>query len=229
LHTLLKIHNNIKNTIIGVLTGKVNIIKRGFFMKNASRILIALIFAVSMTSSAFAGNLENRSHDIGLYGGVLFPGTISIDSDVASIDVDSEMGFTLKGYFDQFVLPMFAVGVYGQYSSTTLTYGDLEVSADMYEFGLTFKPKFMITPTSAIKPGLEIGYRKSTRESFAPDDILTDADGLALNMSAEVQFMLDNGYIFGITLGFITQPTGGNEEADVTWAPIFYALAGIVF
>lgn len=197
-------------------------------MKYTIKIMLAVLVSVSIVSLSFAaGNLQNRSRDIGLFGGVLFPGSISVDTDAYSFDADTEMGFTLKAYFDQFVSPMFSVGVYGQYSSTTITIGNSELDGYMYEFGLTFKPKFMISPTVAVKPGLEIGYRKSDREALA--DETTDADGLALNMAAELQFMLDNGYILGLTLGFIAQPTGGNDEADVTWAPIWYAMAGIVF
>ncbi len=30
-------------------------------------------------------------------------------------------------------------------------------------------------------------------------------------------------------LGFITQPSGGNEDADVTWGPIFYLAFGYEF
>lgn len=194
-------------------------------------IVLALVLSVALVSMASAGELENRPRDIGLYGGVLLPGSISIDAgDLYSIDVDTEMGFTLKAYFDQFVSPMFSVGVYGQYVSTSLSHKDtdVELDAETYELGLTLKPKFIISPTTAVKPGIEIGYRKLSRESLAPDDN-TDAEGLALNMSAEVQFMLDSGYIFGLTFGFIAQPAGGNEDADVTWAPIWYAMGGIVF
>jgi hypothetical protein len=195
-------------------------------MKHMVKVVLALLVSVSMVSFAFAaGDLQNRTRDIGLFGGVLLPGTISIED----VDVDTEMGFTLKAYFDQFVSPMFAVGVYGQYCNTTLTYGDLEAGADMYEFGLSFKPKFMISPDAALKPGLEIGYRKSSRESLAPGDTDTDVDGLAVNFAAELQFILSNDYVLGLTFGFIAQPAGGSENADVTWAPIWYAMAGIVF
>jgi len=194
-------------------------------MKHMVKIVLALLVSVSMVSFAFAaGDLQNRTRDIGLFGGVLLPGTISIED----ADVDTEMGFTLKAYFDQFVSSMFAVGVYGQYSATS-TDTDPSYDVDTYEFGLSFKPKFMVSPTAALKPGLEIGYRKFSRESLAAGDTDTDGDGLAVNIAAELQFMLDNGYVLGLTFGFIAQPAGGTEDSDVTWAPIWYAMAGIVF
>ncbi|MCX8124848.1 MAG: hypothetical protein N3F66_11910 [Spirochaetes bacterium] len=203
-------------------------------MKYSVKVLLALLISVCMVSWSFAaGDLQNRTRDIGLFGGVLLPssGTVSIDTDAWSIDCDTAMGFVIKGYFDQFLAPMFGVGVYGQYTSTAISpeNTDLEVDADMYEFGITFKPKFVISPTAAIKPGLEIGYRKFSRESFAPGDTDTDGDGLALNMSAEIQFMLDKGYTLGLIFGFIAQPTGGTKDSDVAWAPIWYVSAGIVF
>lgn len=193
-------------------------------MKYTVKILLAVLVSVAMVSWSFAaGDLQNRSRDIGLYGGVLLPGTVSIED----WEVDTEMGFTLKAYFDQFLSPMFGVGVYGQYAATS-TDTDPSIDVDMYEFGLAFKPKFMVSPNAALKPGLEIGYRSTTVDLSMPG-VDTSADGLAVNFSAELQFMLDNGYILGLTFGFLAQPAGGTDDFDVTWAPIWYAMAGIVF
>ncbi|HXK65595.1 MAG TPA: hypothetical protein PK348_04955 [Spirochaetota bacterium] len=197
-------------------------------MKYTVKLIFAVLVCLTMVSFGMAAeNLDNRTRDIGLYGGVLLPGTISIED----ADEDTEMGFTLKAYFDQFVSPMFSVGVYGQYAATSTDSPEIvnpSVDVDVYEFGLTFKPKFMISPTAAIKPGLEIGYRSTTVDLSQPG-IDTSADGLALNFSAELQFALDGGYLLGLTFGFLAQPTGGTDDADVTWAPIWYAMAGIVF
>jgi hypothetical protein len=199
-------------------------------MKQVLAVVIALLFSIIFISPTFAeDSLESRQRDIGLFGGVIFPGTINIDWGEDDIDLDTQTGFMLKAYFDQFVSPVFGVGIYAQYVSTTLEYEDLEADADMYEFGFGFKTKFMISPAIALKPGLEIGYRKSDRESLAPGDDETDADGLAINVAAEIQFMFSNGYIFSLMPGFITQPVGGNDDTDVTWAPIIYLMAGIVF
>jgi len=45
----------------------------------------------------------------------------------------------------------------------------------------------------------------------------------------ELQYLIGSDYtVFG-DFGFLTQPTGGNDVADITWAPIFYIAGGICF
>ena len=120
-------------------------------------------------------------------------------------------------------MPKFAVGAYFNYSSFTASYGGYDADADFYEFGIALKPRFILNATTAVKPGLNIGYRKLSVEGY------DDADGLGLNLSIEVQFMLEGGYVFFIDGGFLSQPAGGNDDVDITWAPIVYLAAGIVF
>ena len=55
-------------------------------------------------------------------------------------------------------------------------------------------------------------------------------DGLAVNLSVEFQYHLANSpAIPFLDIGFLSQPTGGNSDADVTWAPIFYLNVGAAY
>lgn len=190
--------------------------------------LTILIFFAVNSASAEKVNLESREYDFGIAAGLWLPGTVTIED----LDLDKSAGLLLKGFADMYVAPKFAVGAYGNYSMATLEKGPVETDARFWELGVALKAKFMLSPDLAMKPGLNIGYRNSSRDSVAgydsPGDDLS-ADGLGLNLSVEFQFALDGGYIFFADAGFLSQPTGGTDEADVTWAPIFYLCAGIVF
>lgn len=185
---------------------------------------IVAVCAVSLAApaaSAATGSLEEKSFDIGLGGGIWFPGTIKIED----VDVDKTAGFLVRVFGDAYLMPKFAVGAYLNYSSFDLESGPYKVDASMYEFGIALKPRFILSPTMALKPGLNIGYRHSSVDEEGFDD----AQGLALNLSVELQIATGAGIDFFIEGGFLTQPAGGNDDADVTWAPIVYLAGGIVF
>jgi len=203
-------------------------------MKQVSSRKILIIFlsvfvVLLLTPALFAqeGGFENREYDIGICGGIWFPGTI----DIEDVEVDKENGFLLRAIGDMYISPKFAVGGYFNYSMFSVSKYDYEADANFYELGFAFKPRLILSPEMALKPGLNIGYRKSTRDRLdvEPSGVETDADGLGINLSIELQYLLDGGYIFFVDGGFLSQPAGGNDDADVTWAPILYLCAGIVF
>ncbi|MGQ9842018.1 MAG: hypothetical protein ACUVRK_00500 [Spirochaetota bacterium] len=64
-------------------------------MKNYAKILVLVVVFCFAASITFAGNsLDSRSSDFGIFAGVLLPGTISVED----VDLDTEMGFTVKAY-----------------------------------------------------------------------------------------------------------------------------------
>lgn len=185
--------------------------------------LSLMLISSSVINSSAAGNadLQSREYDLGIEAGIFLPGTITIED----IDLDKDPGPLFRVFADMYVAPKFAVGAYGNYSSATLSKGDVEADATMWELGVSFKPKFMINPDTALKPGLNIGYRHSSIDI----DGFDPADGLGINLSVELQFAVNGGYIFFIDGGFLSQPVGGNSDADVTWPPILYICGGIAF
>ena len=186
--------------------------------------LIIVCFGIFNAEAAEKADLQAKEYDYGSAAGIWLGGTV----DVEDAELDKDPGPLFKVFADMYVAPKFAVGAYGSYSTTTLSYGPYEADATMWELGTALKAKIMASPDMAIKPGLAIGYRSSDRDKLYPGE-KTSSDGLALNMSLEFQFPIDGGYILFAETGFLSQPAGGNSDADVTWAPIFYLCAGIAF
>jgi len=182
--------------------------------------------AVKETSDVSSSTFESRGYDLGLVLGFWMPGTISADDYVSGdgVDLDKSAGPLFRAFADAYVVPKFAVGCFFNYSSMTLSYGSIEADASFYEFGIAMKPRFVVSPVVAIKPGLNIGYRSGTIEGYSGD-----SDGLALNLSLEVQYLIDGDYILFFEGGFLTQPVGGTTDYEVTWAPIIYLAGGICF
>lgn len=171
---------------------------------------------------------ESKQYDIGFSAGFWLPGTITIED----VDVDKKIGPLVRIFYDSYINPKFAVGAYFNYSSAVLSYETLEADADFLEFGVALKPRFFIGPDMALKPGLNLGYRMANRElliGYESADTNTKSKGLGVNLSVELQFMQNDDYIFFIESGFLSQPTGGNSDADVTWGPILYITCGLAF
>ncbi|MBP7603061.1 MAG: outer membrane beta-barrel protein [Spirochaetes bacterium] len=179
-------------------------------------------------ADAAARSFEEKEFDIGAAAGVWLPGTISIED----LDLDKSAGLLVRVFGDAYLMPKFAVGAYFNYSTATLEKNSIEVDATFWELGIALKPRFVLSPTVALKPGLNVGYRNSNRDRVAgfddPDDDLS-ADGLGLNLSIELQILLEGGYIFFVEGGFLSQPAGGTDDVDVTWAPIMYLAGGVAF
>ena len=60
-------------------------------------------------------------------------------------------------------------------------------------------------------------------------DSFDDVEGLNVGFTGEFVFPLENKKAVVTEIGFTTQPAGGNADADVTWAPIFYLTVGNEF
>lgn len=194
----------------------------------AALFLLALAFPLAAQDKGF----EGKQYDIGIEGGMWFSGDITFDAgDYGSADVNKNTSLLLRAFADMYVAPKFAVGGYLNYTTGELEYGGVSADASFYEFGIALKPRLLLSPTMALKPGLNIGYRHLERDLLEGEssDTETSADGLGVNLSVELQFLLSGGYIFFVDGGFLSQPAGGNDDADVTWSPIIYLAAGICF
>ncbi len=189
-------------------------------------LLIMLVLCGIGLSQALAEDLASKEYDLGITLGMWFPGTISIED----VDVDKGGSLFLRAFADMYVAPKFAVGIFGNYSKFTIKedyYIPDGVDCTTYEFGMSLKPRILLSPGVALKPGLNIGYRNVKTESIGYSD--TTADGMGIDLSVELQIALEGGYIFHIDGGFLSQPVGGTDDADVTWAPIMYLGVGITF
>ncbi len=190
--------------------------KRSF--KIFQKLVIIAVGCVFLTTLPMMAHAKNT--DIGLGAGVWLPGTVDVEGE----DVDKNMCFLIRLFIDSYVVEQFAFGGYANFSNPEFEYGPYKEEATMYEFGLALKYRLLLGNKMPLKIGLNIGYRKM--DADAPID---DVEGMGLNLSAELQFSAKGSVTPFIEGGFLTQPAGGNDDADVTWAPIFYVAGGIVF
>lgn len=187
-------------------------------MKSAPWLIASLIIASIVVSPAgnaqgMATDLEGKTFDLGASAGFWFGGNVVIEG----VDVEKDGAFLLRLFGDSYLMPKFAVGAFFNFSP--YSQGGFDIT--MFEFGAALKPRFMVGPDVAIKPGLNIGYRFTTSDIDA-----AEINGLGINASVEVQKALPGVIIFG-ELGFLSQPSGGNSSVEVTFAPIFYFTAGV--
>ena len=158
-------------------------------------------------------DLEGKSFDLGVSVGYWFGGNVVIQG----FDVDKDGAFLLRIFADSYLMPRFAFGGYFNFSP----YSQEGVSITMFEFGAGIKPRFLLAPDFAIKPGLNIGYRFTTSDISA-----AEISALGINVSVEFQKAMPGVFLFG-EFGFLSQPSGGNADIEVTFAPIFYFTAGV--
>ncbi|WP_319478308.1 outer membrane beta-barrel protein [Marispirochaeta aestuarii] len=179
-------------------------------------VLVALL--LGLIASVVTAAPQDANYEVGASAGFWLSGTI--DADGAELDKDSS--FLLRAFADMYVTPKFAIGAY-------VNYGPAEVEGvdgSFAEIGMGIKPRFFISPEISIKPGLNIGYRSLSSDSEYGDDV----DGLAVNLSIEGQYHLANSPVIPfLDIGFLSQPTGGNDYADITWAPIMYLSFGAAY
>ena len=201
--------------------------KRNIFV---STFLIFLMFFISLPAESNAAKKSSGKKsaatatgdsEIGISGGLWMSGTMSVWDDGWDVDVDKSSSLMLRAILDKYVGNDFAVGLYINFSQIEAE--DADIDGTMKEFGFAFKPKFYMSPTLAVKPGLNIGYRLITSSD------IEDIEGLGVNFSCEFQFLNNKKPAFYIDLGFLAQPTGGNDYYNLTFGPIFYILAGVFF
>ena len=188
------------------------------FFRKSMLLILSLLFLVSSTVTA-QRNFINRHHDLGIAMGVLFEGEAYFAYPNKYSAHSSAMMFRV--FYDYYLMEKLSVGVYGNFAPTEFPRYDV---ATMYEFGVTLKPRFMVSPVIAVKPGLNLGYRM-----YSSGTDIVDMDGLGLNFSCEVQYDIEKTIIPFAEIGFISQPAGGNDITDVTYDPVFYLLGGVVF
>ena len=203
-------------------------------MKSASWLLLSLFLATAVLSTGTAAqemqstsliatpspvfqmsstDLEGKSFDLGVSAGYWFGGNIVIEG----FDVEKDGAFLLRIFADSYLMPRFAFGGYFNFSP----YSQSGIDITMFEFGAGIKPRFLLAPDFAIKPGLNIGYRFTTSELDA-----AEISALGINVSVEFQKAMPGVLLFG-EFGFLSQPSGGNSAVEVTFAPIFYVTAGV--
>jgi len=184
-------------------------------------ILWSMVAAALLVS--FPGKGFGEGFLLGVKGGVLFPGTMTISvEDVTEFDVDTEMGWMVGVKGDGMVAERFSMGFFLQRIGVKAK--DMEGEAAVTTIGGTLKGHFGQPDGVKFRPGLAIGYQMVSHEEFSED-----TQGLDMGAVLEVAIPTSKAGAVDIELGFISQPVGGNDDFDLTFAPILYLNVGYEF
>jgi hypothetical protein len=153
---------------------------------------------------------------ISVMGGPLLPGSISI----GDAEPDTNVGLIGRFAMDAMVAPKLSVGAYASFASTSFRGSD--IGARSYGFGATLKGHFALGPAQ-VRPGLALAFQ------ISDIDQSDSVNGLGAGAFLETAYPVVPRMNLVLHAGFLTQPTGGNSNVDVTWAPIFYFATGLEF
>ncbi len=177
-------------------------------------LVIITIFFLHASLSA-----QDQQWSGSIKGGVLFPGTVTIDPP--GWDVDTETGWIINAKADALMSPKFSLGALIGFAGTSAE--DSNDGTSIFNIGATMKAWFQMQNGWYLRPGILLSYQSITGD-------FDDVTGFNAGAFVEIASPLKNKYsaIVG-ELGFISQPAGGNSDADVTFAPIFYIQIGYEF
>jgi hypothetical protein len=174
-------------------------------------VVIVLLFSANLTQA------QSQTWNMNFKGGIMLPGTVTIEG----FDVDTDMGWIANIAYDALVAEKVSMGGYFFYAGVTPEESD--ESANILTIGGTVKGRFTLSSGTQIRPGLILAYQMTSGSAF------DDVKGLNVGFTGEVAFPLKDKKAVVAELGFTSQPSGGNSDADVTWAPIFYLTVGYEF
>ncbi len=181
------------------------------YYKPVLLILAAVLLIVPLAQA------QSQTWNMNFKGGIMLPGTVTIEG----FDVDTDMGWIANVAYDALVGEKVSMGGYFFYSGVTPEESD--ESANILAIGGTVKGRFTLSSGTQIRPGLILAYQMTSGSAF------DDVTGLNIGFTGEVAFPLKDHKAIVAELGFTSQPAGGNSDADVTWAPIFYLTLGYEF
>jgi hypothetical protein len=148
--------------------------------------------------------------------GVLFGGEIYV-SDVGDLDMDAGPLFVASA--EKIVAPSFSVG--GQFLIASPSV--LDESFTLVNLGAIFKLRLQAGSVS-INPGAVLAY-----QIIDHDDVGDAINGFSPGALVEVLVPLGKTVSGVAEVGFISQPSGGNSDYEVTFGPKFYLSAGVAF
>ena len=105
------------------------------------------------------------------------------------------------------------------YTYGTPWYGGFEAVAQ-HEIGGVLKVRFNAGEKLLIKPGAYFGYR-----TYGDDA----GQGFGINGSVAFEYQLNDKIKPFIDMGIMSQPAGGNDASDITYAPVFQINFGVTF
>jgi hypothetical protein len=149
----------------------------------------------------------------------VLPGTVYVEP----YEWDTGAGFGLSAALDYAIVPRLSAGLLLQYTSVGFT--EVDVTGKTIGFGGTLKVLVGDPRKVHFKVGATVMYQLDSLDGADTDD----ARGLGVGAIAEVLYPVSPRLCAVGQLGFTSQPSGGNSDAEVTWAPLFFVGAGVAF
>ena len=168
------------------------------------------------TLASHAQDLKKSDFSVSL--GYMFEGEVYL----WEIDRYGSVGETLlvRLEYDHYFSALsnrFGLGLFYTYSNPW--YDGYEV-VSAHEVGGVIKVRLSAGDKLLIKPGAYFGYR------IYGDDTGT---GLGINGSLAFEYQLSDKIKPFVDLGILTQPAGGNDATDITYAPVMQINFGVTF
>lgn len=183
---------------------------------------LLLIILLAFTVLAYSQDVPT-SFTANIKGGLLLPSSGAVEVADFGWQLDTKISPLLKADLDAILIPKLSMGVYVLF--TPMGVEDSDEKANLFSFGGTIKPRFMLANGLQLRPGLAIGYNAMSFTAF-------DDKGKGLNVGFQFEASKKVNDKFGVVgeFGFITQPVGGVQDVtDITYSPIFYICLGIEF
>ena len=156
---------------------------------------------------------------LSLVGGLALPGTI--DSSPGG-SIDTKVGWVVRAAGDAMIVPKLSLGAYALLGSTSSDPGG--IGATIWGFGGTIKGHFRVQSIQ-LRAGLAVAFQLESAD--VPGSETSKGFGIAPVLEAAIP--IANTLNLLVQASFISQPAGGNSQADVTWAPIVYFAVGLEF
>jgi hypothetical protein len=163
-----------------------------------------------------------RAFALSLQLGTNFGGTVTGEMNGHSSDYGLNGGLVGLARLDLYVVQRFTMGVYGQLLRTS-THSDYDFGVNGY--GLSLIGRFGLPTQTHLRLGMLVGYQTNTTDI----SVAKDSRGLGLGAIAELAVPFSPNASFLAHVSFLSQAIGGNNDVSVTFAPVWYAAAGIEF
>jgi hypothetical protein len=148
-----------------------------------------------------------------LGAGALSGGTVYIDG----VDVDSSSGPIASIALDSIITPRLSIGLYAIVAQSSV----LDIDGRIATAGATVKLRFGSPMGVQVRAGLGFGYQTITFDEEVDEEVR----GLDVAPILELAVPLRSSLAFTLQVSAVSQPVGGNSDADVTFYPIPYACA----
>lgn len=134
---------------------------------------------------------------------------------------DTEAGGLFLARIQGFVGPKISVGAQALLAYPTLTVGGSDFDLSLMNFAPTLSAHFG-SDALMISPGVAFAY-----QTISTDDLDSTVEGFSPGAFIELSFPFSKAVRGAAEAGFISQPSGGNEDTEVTFGPIFYLAVGL--